>query len=61
MATTTYPADRTALLIVDPYNVRAWRFNMAKNIEHKKAKDEETLSDQRDLVDHSLSRSGCKS
>ena len=26
--------------------MRVWRFNIEENIEHKKAKDEETLSDQ---------------
>jgi hypothetical protein len=29
-----------------PFVLTLWRFNMEKNTEHKKAKDEETLSDQ---------------
>src|SRR5258708_16504952 len=29
-----------------PFLLRMWRFNMEKNTEHKRAKDEETLSDQ---------------
>ena len=29
-----------------PFVLTLWRFNMEKNTEHKKAKDEETVSDQ---------------
>jgi hypothetical protein len=29
-----------------PFVLTLWRFNMEKNTEHQKAKDEETLSDQ---------------
>lgn len=29
-----------------PFVLTMWRFNMEKNTEHKRAKDEETLSDQ---------------
>jgi Ohr subfamily peroxiredoxin len=43
-----------------PFVLTLWRFNMEKNTEHKKAKDEETTFGPRDPVDYSLSRSGYK-